>query len=296
MTDEQIVEIKPRMRLNDRANSRLVISGIILALFWGAIIFEYWPDLASAVMRLFNSARSVGAETVQSQYFEVLNNSNATDAQVRSVVSKLETQYKAIIQYLEITPTKKVQVLIVNGSGFAWMDGSQLLISYQDGHMDIALAPIYLVLLAEEMPINMSDGLAPAGGHALQVIEAAGLGDSLLRQPLDDWAVLFRKEGTYLPLEEAWKTNMPDDEDGASILAHAMLESGSFMRWFTAQYGLDSAMRLAQGEDAESVSGQSLLEMEQQWLKSLDDQHIQPKSCQKAIPAGSLFRIICKTP
>ena len=295
MTDEQIVEarVHAQTRIDDR--SRLIVSGVILALFWGAIIYEYWPELVSAAMRLFNSARTVGAESVQSQYFEVLNNSNASDAQVRRVMSTLETQYQAIIQYLEITPEEKLPVLIVNGRGPAMMDGSQLLVNYENGRMDIDLAPLYLVLLVEEMPLNMSDGLVPAGGHALQVIEAAGQGSHLLRQPLDNWTVLLRQQGVYIPLEDAWITPTPDDEKGAALLAHAMLEAGSFMRWYTTQYGLEPAVRLARGEDPESVSGVPLAEMEQQWLVSLEGQSLQPKTCRSAIPEGSVFRIICKT-
>lgn len=295
MADEQVIKVGAQARPQNSRTARLMISGVILVLFWGAIVYEYWPELVSTAMRLFNSARSVGAETVQSQYFEVRNNSNASDPQVRRVVSTLETQYQAIIEYLEITPEEKLPVLIVNGRGPAMMDGSQLLINYENGRMEIDLAPLYLVLLAEEMPLNMSDGLVPTGGHALQVIEAAGQGGGLLRQPLDHWVVLLRQQSAYIPLEDAWTTPTPDDEKGASLLAHAMLESGSFMRWYTAQYGLESAVRLARGEDPESVSGVSLAEMEQQWLASLEGQSIQPKSCRAAIPDGSVFRIICNT-
>lgn len=104
MTDDKIAEPNIPERPADGAAFRLAVSGIILALFWGAIIYEYWPELASVAMRLFNSARSVGAETIQSQYFEVLNNSNASDRQVRTVVTELETEYKAIIQYMENIP------------------------------------------------------------------------------------------------------------------------------------------------------------------------------------------------
>ena len=275
------------------AVTRWAVSGVVLALFWGALLYEYWPELASSVMRLFNSARSAGAETVESRYFEVLNSSNASPRQLRAVVQELEGQYEAVTGYLDVAPTEPIPVLVVNGKGPGLPDGAQILINYDNGRMDTTLTPLMMVLLVEEIPINPAGGIAPAGGHALEVVEAAGLGDHLIRQPLDAWVTLLRQENGYIPLQEAWKVGVPNDEESLFYLIRALLESGSFMRWFSTSYGIDSSMRVAHGEPIESVSGQPLAELERAWLKSLDGQEIEPKSCEVVIPRASIFSIMC---
>ncbi len=281
-------------RVTRGARSRLIISGMVLAAFWGALLYDYWPALLPAALRLFNSARSVGAQTLESPYFEVHNNSAASEDQVRSLVKTLEQQYKAIRAYTQTKPAGKLQVLLVDGSGPALVDGSQMVISYDNGLMDIDLAPLYLAVLIQGIPVDLTGGLVPGGGQSLQVVEAAGLGDGLIRQPLDAWTVLLRQSNAYVPLEEAWIVTMPNNDDGYYLLMRAMLESGSFMGWFSTQYGLDAAQRVARGEGVDAASGKSFGENEAEWLQWLDQQKIQPQACDAAIPQETLFRLICR--
>ena len=182
------------------ARTRIIISGVILAIFWGALIADYWPDLLSGAMRIFNTMRTVGATEEQSQFFEVRNNSNASVSQVRGVLKKLDSEYGTIIRYTKTDPPNRPKILFVNGRGWTIMDGAELVINYDNGVMDTNLAPLFLVLMSENIQFTPAQGLVAQGGHALQVVEASGLGDSLLRQPLDNWVALLRQENAYVPL------------------------------------------------------------------------------------------------
>ena len=273
---------------------RLIYAVLALALFWGALLVEYWPDLVSAVLRVVNSASSMGAETIESSHFEVRNNSTASEARIRQVVRTLEGQYDAIAEYTGTEPSEKIPVLFKNGKGPALTDGTQLLIDVNNDRADIDLIPMFLVWMIDGIPVDPQDGLVRAGGYALSVLEAADTGDTLIRQPLDNWAVLLRNRNAYLPLEEAWQVVMPSDEEGGYELMRGMLEAGSFMNWFSQQYGHEMARRLASGEPIEDLTGLTLEENEAQWLSALEAQEISPRACHAVIPETSLFYLMCR--
>lgn len=274
---------------------RIFISFMVLVIFFGAILVDYWSELLPGVLSLLNSARSVGAESVESKVFDVRNSSNATPAQVGKLVNSLENQAAAISQTVNVAPSEKLRVLIVNGRGPALLNGQELVINYADGMMDTDLAPLYLVLMIEGIPLKMDDSLVLLAGYGLHVVEEAGQGSQLIRQPLDSWTVLLQKRNAYLPLEEALRARVPNDESSGYVFIRAMLESGSFMKWFARQSGLDASRALAQGEDIVTLSGKSLAENEAEWLESIStSQTIQPKSCKTIVPQGSLFGILCK--
>lgn len=280
--------------MNDNRRARLIISGIVLAIFWSAILSDYWPSLAPAALRLINTTRAAGAPTMESTHFKVSNNSMASEAQVQEMIRALDKQYAAITRYTRATAPDQLPVLIVNGLGPAVIDGPQIMVNFDNGQIDTSLVPFFLVFLIEEIPINPAGEIAAPGGHALQVVEATGLGDELIRQPLNAWTLLLRQSHAYMPLEEAWKVEAPNDEESLYNLLRAMLESGSFMRWFTAKYGLDTAQRVARGETIENATGKSLAENEAEWLKWLDRQKVHPKPCEEVVPADRFIFIICK--
>jgi hypothetical protein len=307
-----------RRRLSDQfkwSTARIALSLAILGLFWGSVLREYWPDLVPGVMQTLNLARSVGAETVPSRYFDVKNNSNASEGQVQQVVTGLEDEYTVLYSYLlsqdvgipatganvstasgGSTAGKndgKLPLLIVNGEGPAVADGENLIINNNNGYMDTSLAPLYMVIMLEGLPLDMSSGLVPAGGHALQVVEAAGLGQQITYQSLDDWAVLLRRNGNYLALKDAWPLGMPGNDQGTYDLIRGVLEAGSFMHWVTTQYGIDTAERLAEGDDIGDLTGKSLEENESAWLAALDKQPVNPKPCYEIVPKDSKFYDFC---
>jgi hypothetical protein len=279
--------------MDSQRNFRLMVSGFILTLFWGAILYSYWPSLAPAALHLINATRSAGAPTMESRHFQVHNTSSASESQVEGLIQTLDNQYRVITSYTRSRPPGQLEVLVVNGHGPAVIDGPQLVINFDGDQMDTTLVPFFMVFLIEDIKINPAGEIVAPGGQALQVVEAAGLGNQLIRQPLDAWTVLLRQRNGYLPLEKAWKVSVPNDDASLYSLLRALLESGSFMRWFTVKYGLDAAQRVARGETVEDVSGKSLAENEVEWLQWLDGQKIQPKPCEVAIPKDSVFRTIC---
>jgi len=276
-----------------RISSAEMISVLVLLAFFSALLIEYWPDLLTMGMHAFNSARSVGAETIESRYFEVSNNSNANQAQVNQVLMDLEMKYEAISQFLMISPEDKISVLIVNGRSPAIIDGDQLVISFENGKMGTELAPLFLVPLIEGLPINMNQSLTPVAGYSLFVLEGAGLGDEMLRQSLNAWVQLIQDQNEYIPLEQVWGIGMPSNESSVELFIVAALESGSFMSWITGQYGNASASSLAAGGEIDEITGKSLAENENLWLQDLSDQKLQPEICSRAIPQESLFRMVC---
>lgn len=278
----------------DSSITRVILSGMVLVLFFGALLAEYWPDLVPLALRIFNSARSVGAQRVESAYFEVLNNSNASASQVADAVQVMENQYSAIVAFTGRQPSGKFPVLITNGQSPAMTDGRQIMLNYHDGSLDINLVPMYLVWLIEDIPLNPQEGLALAGGYALQVVEAAGLGAPLTFQSLDEWTVLLRQKNAFLPLEQAWQAGMPDDEESGYLLMRAALQTGSFLRWLAQTNGREAAQSLAHGAPIAGLTGRSLAENEAAWLDDLSHKNLRPSECRDVIPEDNLFILLCE--
>ena len=74
----------------------------------------------------------------------------------------------------------------------------------------------------------------------------------------------------------------------------AVLEGGSFMRWYSDTYGMEATQRVARGETVESVSGKSLVKNETEWLKALDAKHIEPRPCEVVVPKENIFNLLCR--
>jgi len=298
--------VKKLPRFYETQTTRAALSALVLILFWGAVIAEYWPDLAAAGLRLANAARSGGAETVESRYFEISSTSNAGSEQLAALVSELEAQVEALSDYLDAEPgaaagvgaAEKIRVLIVNGRGLALMDGAQITIPYENGCMESSLVPLYLVFFIEGLELRPAGGLVPAAGFALHAVEAAGLGGELTRQPLDHWAALLRQNGDYLPLEQAWTMSVPDNDSGAARFMRAALEAGSFMGWVSRQYGFETARAAARGAPAggelQALTGKSLAQMEAEWLRWLDAQPVTPQPCASVIDKTSELFLLCR--
>lgn len=276
-----------------RTRQRVIISLLILAVFWGAVLYDYWPDLLQTFTRAVNATRVIGSKPLQSRYFEIRNLSSASDSQIAAAVAVLDKQYETLTRYLKTIPPNPLPLLFVNGSGPAFDDGSQLVINDDKGVINTDLAPVFMALMIDDIKVDLAGSYISAGGYALSVGEASGLGSRMTWQPLDAWVVLLRRHRVYMPLQEAWAMKVPSDDNGAYSLVRAILESGSFMRWFADRYGLSAARLVAHGEAIEKVSGNDLAWNEAQWLASLESQHLQPKACADVLPEESMFRFIC---
>ncbi|HUW15253.1 MAG TPA: hypothetical protein VM537_36400, partial [Anaerolineae bacterium] len=72
---------------------RLALAALALLLFWSAIGYGFWPELAPRLLLLVQPMRGIGAEEVESQYFDLRNNSTASDRQVQRLLERMEQDY-----------------------------------------------------------------------------------------------------------------------------------------------------------------------------------------------------------
>lgn len=275
--------------------TRAAVALIALLLFWGAIAYSYWPELLPTVLRLAGAMRGIGAREVDSAFFEVRDNSTAGEAQVRAAVDELETQYAAIQRFTGREPAAaaRIAVLIANGSGPALTDGTSLTLAYDGRSFDLSTAPFFLALLSEgdlSLP-----GMSPfvEGGYAVYVAEEIGRAEDLLGQPADAWVTLFVRNGSLLPLSEAWAAQLPETEKALPGFLRAVVQGGSFVRWVAETQGLETVEALRSGLSLEDALGLSVADAERAWLASVAARDIAPLPCVQALPPGSFLRPYC---
>jgi hypothetical protein len=273
---------------------RTLIALAIFLAFLGAVAYTTWPQLVPGAFHLVQSVRAIGAEKVESRYFDVRNNSDASQTQVDFMVRTLEADYEAINAFLGAPGQSRIPVLLTNGSGPALADGVQLNVFYDRGVIDLDSAPFFLVLLGDGQPVTPDRDLFVQAGFSLYVVEEIGRAQGLIGQPTDAWVELFRRRGALLPLSQAWTIGLPSNADSAYDAARAAVEGASFMRWVARTYGLQAARNLRNGMSPEAVTGLALEEAEKQWLDAVAAQNIQPKSCLLALPSGSPALSFCK--
>jgi hypothetical protein len=267
---------------------RTALAVTVVLVFWVALARAYWSELAPALLQLFGAARQVGADVVPSVSLEVRNRSTAPAAVVREVVQQLERHRQALAPYLERETSYRVPVLIADGSGPALTDGVRLLVFYDRGRVDLATAPALLVALGEGSISLPGLRLFVEGGYALYIAEEADLAQGLLGVSTDAWAALMYREGTLIPLGEAWDVGLVDT--GQSV--RALLQGASLMRWLSRAHGVQVLRALRDGSSLEQVTGMSPDQVEGAWLASLAGVSA-PPSCDAALPAASPLRPYC---
>lgn len=282
--------------LDSRATSvaRIIIALVVLVVFWAAIGYTFWPELMPGLLRTVQSARSIGAQEVESRYFDVRNNSDASDAQVRGVVRTLETDYKAILEFVGRSPGDPIPVLITNGVGPALADGFRLNVFYDNGLLNLDTAPFFLVFFSHGEGFGLDVNFFLEGGFAIYVTEEIGRAQTFTGQPADAWVELLRQKGALSPLAEAWETQVPDSEEVLFDFVRALLEGGSFVRWLIENHDIGAVWELRDGLSLENVVGMSLTEAEEAWLAAVVAQDLRPKPCLLAVPEYSVFREICR--
>ncbi len=274
--------------------ARTLIALAVFLAFLGAVVYTSWPQLVPGIFHLVQSVRAIGAEKVESRYFDVRNNSDASQTQVDFMVRTLEADYEAINAFLGAPSQGRIPVLLTNGSGPALADGVQLNVFYDRGVINLDSAPFFLVLLGDGQPVTTDRDLFVQAGFSLYIVEEIGRAQGLIGQPTDAWVELFRRQEALLPLSQAWTIGLPADEDSAYEAARAAVEGASFMRWVARTYGLQAARNLRNGMSLEEVTGLALEESEKRWLDSLAAQALQPKSCLLALPSGSPVLSFCR--
>jgi hypothetical protein len=270
---------------------RVVLAALALMLFWSAIGYGFWPELAPRLLRWVQPLRGIGAEAVESQYFDVRNKSSASERQVQRMVERLEHDYVALTAFLRREPAGPIPVLLTDGSAPAYTDRGTLYVFCDDGVISLDTAPFFLASLVagpSSGPLFFDLGLS------LYAAEETGLAEGLTGQPADAWVVLLQQEGAVTPLEEARSVEMPEDEEGLFDFFRAAMEGGSFVRWLVDEYGWDAVWGLRDGGDPETIIGVPLHQAEENWLAAVAARDLRPRPCLLAVPGNPVFRGLCR--
>ena len=275
---------------------RVTLAVMALLAFWSTIGYGFWPELAPRLLGLFRAAqplRGIGAEKVEleSQYFQVRNNSNASERQVQRMIERLEQDYVALAAFLDREPEGRISVLLTDGNAPAYAERGTLYVFNGQGVINLDTAPFFL---AAAIAGPSSGSLFVDLGLAFYVIEETGMAEGLTGQPADAWVVLLQQKEALIPLEEAWAIDMPDSEEGLFDFFRAMVEGGSFARWVVERHGWEAAWELRAGGDLESAVGVSFYEVEEEWLMAVGSQDLNPKPCLLAVPGNPVFRGVCR--
>jgi hypothetical protein len=288
--------------MDDLSNARVagivrtIIAAIVLLAFWSAIGYGFWPELAPRLLGLFRAAqplRGIGAEKVEveSQYFQVRNNSNASERQVQRMIERLEQDYVALAAFLDREPQGRIPVLLTDGNAPAYAERGTLYVFNDQGVVNLDTAPFFL---ATAIAGPSSGSLFVDLGLAFYAIEETGMAEGLTGQPADAWVVLLQQKKALMSLEEAWAVDMPDSEEGLFDFFRAMVEGGSFARWVVERRGWGAAWELRAGGDLEGAIGASLYEVEEEWLTAIGSLDLNPKPCLLAVPGNPVFRGVCR--
>jgi hypothetical protein len=265
-----------------------------LLFFWSAIGYGFWPELAPRLVGLLRWAqplRTIGAEEVDSQYFDVRDNSSASDRQVQRMVERLEQDYLTLTAFLGRGPKEPIPVLLTDGSAPAYVDRSTLYVFSDHGVIGLETAPFFLAYVIAGPP---SSSLFFDLGLSFYAVEETGLAEGLTGQPADAWVVLLRQKEALIPLEDAWSVEMAEDEEGLFDFFRAMVEGGSFVRWLIERYGWDVVWEVRAGGDLEATTGVPLRQAEADWLADIAAQDLRPKPCLLAVPGHPVFRGVCQ--
>jgi len=273
---------------------RTLLALVVLLAFLGAVGYTFWPQLLPIYLGLVGKTQSIGAETIESKYFEVRNNSRASQPQLKMAIRTLEADYEAIVQFTGQRPENPITVLFTDGEGMAFAEGDQLTVYYNNGIIELGSAPFFLVFLTSGRLFLTEGNLFLYAGYAIYVTEEVGRAEEFIRQSSDNWVTLFRQKDALLPLTEAVQTVEPTDEDTAYDFIRAILEWASFLRWVAQTYDADALIELLDGQSIENVTGFSLDEAQSAWLEALTAQNIQPKPCRMVASYASLIGLICE--
>jgi hypothetical protein len=273
---------------------RTALATLAVLIFWSAVGYGFWPEFAPRLLGLLRVAqplRSIGAEEVESQYFDVRNNSDASERQVRRMVEQLEQHYLLLTAFLKREPDRRISVLLTNGSVPAYADGNTLYVAHNRGVIEMDTAAFFL---AEIIAGPSSGSQCVDLGLALYACEETGLTGGITGQAPDAWVVLLQENEALMPLEEAWLAEIPDDAEGLFDLFRAIVEGGSFVRWVVETRGWDAAWALRDDGDVQAALGIPLQQAEEEWLAAVASKDLQPKSCLLALPGGQVFRDVCQ--
>ena len=270
---------------------RLALAALALLLFWSAIGYGFWPELAPRLLLLVQPMRGIGAEDVESQYLHLRNNSTASDRQVQRMLERLEQDYVALSAFLGRRPQGLIPVLLTDGNAPAYADRGTLYVFSDHGVIAFDTASLFLASLVAGPPAESFFFDAALSFYA---VEETGLAQGLTGQPADAWVVLLQQKRALIPLADAQSIEMPQDEEELYDFFRAVMEGGSVVRWLVAEYGWDVVWELRAGGDPEAVVGAPLYQLEERWLAAIAAQDLQPKTCLLAVPGNPVFRGLCR--
>jgi hypothetical protein len=285
--------VEENLSSNSARIIRTIIAIVVLLVFITAIATSFWPAIMPKLFSGVQSARSVGAETFESQYFDIQNSSDASASQVRGEIKILESDYLAITKFLGHEPEDHIPILITNGSGMAIADANQINIFYDNGVLDTSSIPFFLVFFIEGGHFSMDINFFLEAGYAVYVSEEVGRSEMFIGQPVDAWVILLRQNNALLPLSEAWEMGIPENEDDVYDFLRALVMGGSFTRWMVELHGRETITELRAGLDLEHIIGLSITQAEVEWLSALKAKNVSTRSCNLAAPPSSILLYFC---
>jgi hypothetical protein len=126
------------------------------------------------------------------------------------------------------------------------------------------------------------------------VAEEIGRAGDLLGQRADAWVTLFVRQGSLLPLSQAWAAQLPESEAALALFLQAVLEGGSFVRWVAETQGPQAVEALRGGLSLDDALGLSIVDAERAWLTSVIAKDIRPLPCAQVVSPDSFLRSYCE--
>ncbi|MEM7028745.1 MAG: hypothetical protein AAF629_04065 [Chloroflexota bacterium] len=270
----------------------ITIATVILLSFWSMLAYSFRAELLPPALWLVQTIAGLGGDVVESRYFQVINNAGANRSKVNSVISILETDYRLILNQLDLEAGDPIQVLISPGASPPFANGNQLILFFDGYSINLDTAPVFLTMLMRGKGLD-SNNLFLEAGFALYTTEeierAKGLGQSS-----EAWVLLLQQQGGLLPFDQAWQVTLPTDEAGLYDLIRAIVQGGAFTRWVSDTYGPEAVQALLSGQRLETVTGLYFDEAEQRWLETLTSKEISPQRCQTASLGKPWLQPLCE--
>jgi hypothetical protein len=243
-------------------------------------------------------ARGDGA-ILHSQHFAIHNMSGATAQELQDFAAILEHAYAEVAKFLEKAPPSSIRVSLEDRRAIPSARGGKLAFYRYGGRIQAEAAAHEIVhlttgytsspVIEEGLAVYVAEALAP---NTRTLFPQFG-------QSVHSWVVLFRQQGTLIPLERVLETvSFHWNLDGSPEDTQAWqtyVEAGSMVRWIVESRGWEAFWRFHQTRSALAALGAPVAEVEREWLQHLARQELTPKPCRDVLAQNvPRFRFWCQ--